>query len=107
MERESFENEAKPALMAEAAQKEASTEKNPVTPGEVLPARELYGDMLLATEDNAGALAEYQAALERSPNRLNSLFGAGRAAELAGDEEVAAEATGDRPALDHARESLG
>lgn len=105
-------------LMALAAEKEASTEKNPVTPGEVLPARELYGDMLLATEDYAGALAEYQAALERSPNRFNSLYGAGRAAELAGDEdaaaeyfeqllEVAPEATGDRPALAHAREYFG
>jgi tetratricopeptide (TPR) repeat protein len=105
-------------LMAEAAQKEASTEKNPVTPGEALPARELYGDMLLATENYTGALAEYEAALERSPNRFNSLFGAGRAAELAGDEamaanyyrkliEMAAEATGDRPALDHAKGFVG
>jgi tetratricopeptide (TPR) repeat protein len=105
-------------LMAEAAQKEASTEKNPVTPGEVLPARELYGDMLLATEDYAGALAEYQAALERSPNRFNSLFGAGRAAELAGDKAtavgyyeqllaVAPEASGDRAAFDHARAYVG
>ena len=67
-------------LMQQAAEKEASTEKNPVTPGEVLPARELYGDMLLATEDYAAALSEYEAALERSPNRFNSLFGAGRAA---------------------------
>jgi tetratricopeptide (TPR) repeat protein len=103
------------ALLAKAAQKEASTEKNPVTPGEALPARELYGDMLLATEDYSGALAEYRAALDRSPNRFNSLFGAGRAAELAGDAatatdyyrqllEVAPEATGDRPDLDHARE---
>lgn len=102
------------ALMQEAAEKEGSTEKNPVTPGEVLPARELYGDMLLATEDYAGALREYEAALERSPNRFNSLFGAGQAAELSGDEagaaeyyrqliEIAPEATGDRAALEHAK----
>jgi len=105
-------------LMQQAAEKEASTEKNPVTPGEVLPARELYGDMLLATEDYAAALSEYEAALERSPNRFNSLFGAGRAAELAGDEEVAAayyrqlleiasEPTGERTELDHAQQYLG
>ena len=110
--------EAALELMAEAAEKEAATEKNPVTPGEVLPARELYGDMLLAAEDYAGALREYEGALERSPNRFNSLFGAGRAAELASDEEaaagyyrqlleIAAEATGDRPELDHAREYIG
>ncbi len=106
------------ALIADAAQKEASTEKNPVTPGEVLPARELYGDMLLAAEDYAGALTQYEAALERLPNRFNSLFGAGRAAELAGDQstaagyysqllEIAPEATGDRPALNHARKYIG
>jgi tetratricopeptide (TPR) repeat protein len=105
-------------LMSEAALKEASTEKNPVTPGEVLPARELYGDMLLATEDYEGALAEYQAALERSPNRFNSVYGAGQAAELAGDEatakeyynqllEIAPEPTGERAALDHAAEFVG
>ena len=105
------------SLIAEAARKEASTEKNPVTPGEVLPARELYGDML-ATEDYAGALAQYEAALERSPNRFNSLFGAGRAAEMAGEQstaagyysqllEIAPEASRDRPGLDHAREYIG
>ena len=104
--------------MAEAARKEASTENNPLKPGEVLPARELYVDMLLATEYYAGALTDYEAALKRSPNRFNSLFGAGRAAELGGDEtkaadyyrqllEIAPEATGDRPALDHARSFLG
>jgi tetratricopeptide (TPR) repeat protein len=105
-------------LMQQAAEKEASTEKNPVTPGEVLPARELYGDMLLATGDYAGALSAYKSALDRSPNRFNSLFGAGRAAELAGDDdtaaqyyrqllEIAPEATGARPGLDHAREKIG
>ena len=104
--------------MALAAKKESSTEKNPVTPGEVLPARELFGDMLLATEDYERALTQYTEALKRSPNRFNSLYGAGRAAELAGDSEtatdyykqllaIAPEATGDRPALDHAKEYLG
>jgi len=105
-------------LMALAAKKESSTEKNPVTPGEVLPARELFGDMLLATEDYGRALTQYNEALKRSPNRFNSLYGAGRAAELAGDEETAADfyrqlleiapdPTGNRPALDHAKEYVG
>ena len=78
------------ATMRAAADLEASTEKHPVTPGEVLPARELLGDMLLQLKLPGEALAEYKAALERSPNRFNSLFGAGRAAELAGDGEAAA-----------------
>jgi tetratricopeptide (TPR) repeat protein len=77
-------------LMQLAAGLEASTEKSPTTPGEVLPARELLGDMLLVLERPEEALAEYEAALERSPNRFNSLYGAGRAAELEGDKGKAA-----------------
>jgi tetratricopeptide (TPR) repeat protein len=89
-----------------------------VTPGEVLPARELYGDMLLASGHYTEAQEQYEAALDRSPNRFNSLFGAGRAAELSGDQdtaasyyqqllEICAHASGDRPHLDYARKSLG
>ncbi len=103
--------------MAEAAGMEASTEKNPVTPGEVLPARELYGDMLLAEERFAEALAEYEGALARSPNRLNSLVGAARAAAGAGDREaavgyyrrlleVAPEPTGEAELFDEARAAV-
>ncbi|OXS15721.1 hypothetical protein CGX12_07450 [Zobellella denitrificans] len=76
--------------MRAAAELEAGTEKHPVTPGEVLPARELFGDMLLELEMYSEARAEYEAALARSANRFNSLYGAGRAAELAGDREGAA-----------------
>ncbi len=101
--------------MRAAAQMEAGTEKHPVTPGEVLPARELLADMLLELGRYSEALAEYEAALDRSPNRFNSLFGAGRAAELGGDTEpavryysllleVAEKADTDRVRLQHARE---
>jgi tetratricopeptide (TPR) repeat protein len=55
-----------------------------VTPGEVLPARELLADLLLELGEPDAALIEYEATLKRSPNRWNSLYGAGRAAELAG-----------------------
>ncbi len=62
-------------------------------------------------------MAEYETALDRSPNRFNSLYGAGRAAELAGDKkkatayyqkllEVAAQADTERPRLQHARRFL-
>ena len=37
----------------------------------------------------AEALAEYEACLKLNPNRFNSLFGAGRAAEQAGKADVA------------------
>ncbi|NIO06427.1 MAG: hypothetical protein GTO13_23295 [Proteobacteria bacterium] len=76
-------------IMRRAAELEASTEKHPVTPGEVLPARELLADMLLDMGRHKEAQAEYEAALERSANRFNSLYGAGRAAELAGNKRKA------------------
>jgi tetratricopeptide (TPR) repeat protein len=115
---ESGDTEAALELAREAAEIEGTTEKNPVTPGEVLPARELYGDMLLAAGRHSEAITAYEAALDRSPNRFNSLYGAGRAAELAGQREMAESfyekllgvcsgPTGARPELEHARESLG
>jgi tetratricopeptide (TPR) repeat protein len=76
-------------IMRRAAELEASTEKHPVTPGEVLPARELLADMLLDMGRHKEAQAEYEAALERSANRFNSLYGAGRAAELGGNKSKA------------------
>jgi tetratricopeptide (TPR) repeat protein len=78
-------------LMREAAELEATTEKHPVTPGEIVPATELLGEMLLELERYREAGEAFGAALERSPRRLRSLYGAGRAAELAGDTATAAE----------------
>jgi len=77
-------------IMRRAAELEASTEKHPVTPGEILPARELLADMLLDMGRYKEAQAEYEAALERSANRFNSLYGAGRAAELGGNKRKGA-----------------
>jgi tetratricopeptide (TPR) repeat protein len=76
-------------IMQSAAGLEATTEKHPVTPGEVLPARELLADMLLDMGRYKEAQSEYEAALERSTNRFNSLYGAGRAAELGGNKKQA------------------
>jgi tetratricopeptide (TPR) repeat protein len=76
-------------LMDSAASQEDATEKHPVTPGEVIPARELLGDMLLEMGDAAKALQAYQMDLENHPNRLNGLYGAGLAAEKSGDFEKA------------------
>ncbi len=79
------------SLMTEAAALEATTQKNPVTPAEVLPAGELLGDMLMELERYEEAVVAYAAALERNRNRFNSLHGAGLAAELAGDRAIAAD----------------
>jgi hypothetical protein len=83
------------ALAAAAADSEDVTDKHPVTPAELLPARELQGDMLVAAGRHREALAAYRATLVREPGRARSYYGAGRAAELAGDDEAAAEAYGD------------
>jgi tetratricopeptide (TPR) repeat protein len=77
------------AVMQQAAELENSTDKHPITPGELLPANELYGDMLLESGQAESALAAYRSSLERSPNRFNSLFGAAAAAEELEDLETA------------------
>lgn len=77
-------------LMQEAAGLENSTFKHPITPGEILPANELYGDMLLESGDAEEALAAYRVSMDRSPGRFNSLYGAAMAADTLGDTETAA-----------------
>jgi tetratricopeptide (TPR) repeat protein len=58
--------------------------------GEVdIPAREMLADMLLDLGQPRQALAEYEVALKLSPNRLNGLYNAGRAAEAAGEKSKA------------------
>jgi tetratricopeptide (TPR) repeat protein len=54
-----------------------------------VPAREMLGDMLMEFGNARGALAEYEIALKLSPNRLNGLYNAGRAAEKAGESSRA------------------
>ncbi|HKZ67770.1 MAG TPA: hypothetical protein VJ111_15495, partial [Chitinophagaceae bacterium] len=68
------------AKMNLAADMEDKTEKHPVTPGEVLPARELLADMLMEMKDPGKALEMYEASLKKRPNRRNSLYGAWMAA---------------------------
>jgi hypothetical protein len=72
-------------LSQAAADTEEVTDKHPVTPAELLPARELQGDMLLAVGRPAEARRAYLKTLAREPLRARSVFGAARAAELAGD----------------------
>jgi tetratricopeptide (TPR) repeat protein len=82
-------NEEALALARSAADLDDSTEKHPVTPGTVLPARELLGDLLLDLKQPAEAVAAYETSLRSAPRRFNSLYGAARAAELAGDRPKA------------------
>ena len=72
-----------------AADMEDKTEKHPVTPGEVIPAKELLGDMLLAMNKPAAALEVYKANLKKHPNRFNGIYGAALASQRANDLESA------------------
>jgi tetratricopeptide (TPR) repeat protein len=76
-------------LLRGAADADDALGKHPVSPGSLLPARELLGDLLLERGNAREALAEYEACLKLNPGRLNSLYGAGSAAERAGEKDVA------------------
>jgi tetratricopeptide (TPR) repeat protein len=76
-------------LLGEAAALDAKVGKHPVTPGTVLPPRELLGELLLDLGRPADALREFEAVLVEAPNRLRALSGAAKAAELARQDERA------------------
>jgi hypothetical protein len=76
-------------LMRAAADVEEASDKHPVTPGNVVPSRELLGEMLLALDQPALALMEFERSLQHDPNRFRAVYGAARAAEAAGNRELA------------------
>jgi tetratricopeptide (TPR) repeat protein len=101
--------------MRAAADLEDKLDKHPVTPGAVLPARELLGELLLAMNRPGEALREFESTLRESPNRFNALYAAARAARLSAQKEKAASyysklitvcsgADSARPGLQEARE---
>jgi hypothetical protein len=103
-------------LMRAAAATEDASEKHIVTPGRLLPARELLADMLSEGGRAADALKEYEASHRREPDRFRGLFGAAQAAARSGDAgaakryftrlvEVAGDGTS-RPELAQARAYL-
>ena len=110
-------NEEALQLMRSAAELEDSTEKHPVTPGSIIPAREFLGDLLLELGQPAQALKEYETSLRHSPNRFNGIYGAARAGELSADRKKARtyyaklvalcdQADGTRPELQKAKAFL-
>jgi tetratricopeptide (TPR) repeat protein len=104
-------------LMYVAADREDKTEKHPVTPGEVIPARELLADMLLQMNMPEKSLEAYESDLKRHPNRFNGLYGAGLAAQRINNLDktnfyyqqltgIANSANSNRPELEAARSFL-
>jgi hypothetical protein len=105
-------------LLRMAADHEDAVDKHPVTPGALLPVREMLADLLLENGAAPEALKEYEAVLKVAPRRLNSTAGAAKAADKAGDKtkarayamqlrEIANKAETSRPELDWARGYLG
>jgi hypothetical protein len=106
------------AAMTVVADREDRTEKHVVTPGPLLPGREMLGEMLLAHGKNAEALAAFEAVLVKEPNRLRAFAGAARAAHAMGDMtkakayakallDMCREADTERPELKQARAIVG
>jgi tetratricopeptide (TPR) repeat protein len=103
-------------LMRSAADSEDASEKSGISPGRILPARELLGDMLFESGRFDEALAAYEATLINDPKRFRSFYGAAQAAAAAGNRDKAryyfgrlldmADAGSDRPALPKARAYL-
>jgi len=104
-------------LMREGADMESASEKHPVSPGYLIPARELLGDMLMEMRQPALALQEYETSRKSEPNRFRGMAGSARAAELAGERvraegyyavllKLAAKSDGERPELQRAKAFL-
>ncbi|PYQ47598.1 MAG: hypothetical protein DMF59_18460, partial [Acidobacteria bacterium] len=78
-------------LMREAADLESSTEKHPVTPGAIIPARELLSEMLLDAGKRDESLAEAKRVLRDTPNRRNAMWlasEAGKGTAVTGDGKL-------------------
>jgi Tfp pilus assembly protein PilF len=103
--------------MSAAADAEDKTDKHPVTPGPLAPAREFYGFMLLERGMPKEALAAFEATMAKEPNRFDGYVGAAKAALALGDKDtakasyekliaLAANGESDRPDLVSARQFL-
>ena len=106
------------ATLRAAADREDATEKHAVTPGPIVPAREVLAVVLLKDGKAVEALQGFESVLTREPNRYRAVAGAMQAAERAGDTKKAAAfaermvdqtsaADSQRPEIAQARRVLG
>lgn len=102
-------------LLSAAAEAEDATDKSAVTPGPLVPARELLGYMLLEAGDPAAALLHFEKSMDKEPRRFRGAYGAAQAAEAAGKREtagryfqllleIAGDADSQSPELDYAHQ---
>ena len=105
-------------VLSTAADREDATEKHVVTPGPLVPAREVLAMVLLKEGKAADALRGFETVLTKEPGRYRAFAGAMQAAERAGDAKKAgtfaerlieqtSTADGPRPEIAQARRVLG
>jgi tetratricopeptide (TPR) repeat protein len=105
-------------ILRKAAAREDATQKHAVTPGLLLPAREVLAYALLDWGKSDDALREFEAVLAKEPNRYRAFTGAAQAAAKAGDStkaayysarvlELTAAADTARPEMAQAKRTLG
>jgi hypothetical protein len=58
-------------------------------PGRVIPVREMLGELLLDLNRPGEALTTFEESQRGDPNRFRNVYGAARAAELAGERDKA------------------
>ncbi len=101
-------------LLRKAADLEDASEKHVAMENRLSPMREQLAHLLLELGKPQEALAEFEASLKSTPNRLRGLYGAAKAAERAGQlgvardyfqklRALASEANGQRPEVAEAR----
>jgi tetratricopeptide (TPR) repeat protein len=103
------------SAMRSAADLEDTMDKSSVTPGAVIPARELLAELLLLEHNARQAFVEYETVLKSAPNRFNALYGAAQSAAAFGENTTALEyykkltettAGNERPEIETARQKL-
>jgi tetratricopeptide (TPR) repeat protein len=77
------------AGMHSATELEESMDKDAVTPGAVIPARELLAQILQLQNRPQDSFKEYESVLKTAPNRFNAVWGAAITAESSGDSSTA------------------
>ena len=78
------------SLMGKAANLEDASEKDVAMENRLYPMRELLGELLIELKQPKAASREFEASLRSAPNRLRSLYGAAKAAQMAKDDVTAA-----------------
>ena len=91
--------------LAEAARAESQLPRPIARPYPLKPAVEVYAEALVASGNAGEAVRQFQASLARTPRRAASLIGLARAAQTAGQREVAVKAAREFIDLWHAADA--